>query len=257
MPMRISIRYLVLITCLASFASIAASIVVGSQMASTQPPTPELAALRAQIETMREYHDRFIAIVLWSLGIVFAIALGLAAFSWFTNKTTYERDREALRTDRDALRQELRALIADELRGAVQQVTAALAERQVAIQKAVETAVSSKLENVEKRLTNTVEAVIELQDDAIKLEAEQAVREKSHSWALWRYADYLAAAMKHGADRHEINNILDPIRTILETPNLTLDTDVTTKLVDTLKRVPERHSATVEKILERVKAAHT
>jgi len=62
------------------------------------PPTStEATLLNAQLELMRQYDQRIIATVYWSLGSFITMIVVLVGFSWFTNFKVYERDRDALR----------------------------------------------------------------------------------------------------------------------------------------------------------------
>lgn len=60
---------------------------------------PEVVALKAQLEVMREYDGRLLETVYWALGTTVVILLGLAVFGWYTNFRVYERDKEAMRED--------------------------------------------------------------------------------------------------------------------------------------------------------------
>ncbi len=73
-----------------------------ADISATQPtdqPSSETVALRAQLELMRQYDDRLLDTVYWSLGMIGAIALVLGGFSWYANFRMYERDRNSLRQE--------------------------------------------------------------------------------------------------------------------------------------------------------------
>lgn len=232
---------------------------VASAAVQGAPPQPQAAdqaaLLRAQLETVREYQDRFIAIVLWALGTVLAVALGLTAFSWYSNKTTYERDREAVRHEREALRQELRALVAEETRRSSQELTATLTERQTTIQQAVAKTLDPKLEKLNEQLTAAVGQIMELTGDALRREAEDAVQKKSYAWAIYNYCRHLDVSVKRGSDHYEVGGTLDEIRKILDTPGVLLRSDDVTSTVEALQRLPQRYRAAAELLVRRVKAA--
>ena len=90
---------------------------------------------------MRDYQEQFIEIVLWALATVLAMALGLSAFSWWTNKTAAQRDREALR-------QELRGFLTTKMAAAMERLTKGLDDRQTIIQQSVDKVVAGKLNNL-------------------------------------------------------------------------------------------------------------
>jgi hypothetical protein len=64
-----------------------------------QNQTGEVAVLRAQIEILERNSDQLITMVSTSLQVVVVIALGLAAFSWFSNNRLYERDVATVRRE--------------------------------------------------------------------------------------------------------------------------------------------------------------
>jgi hypothetical protein len=218
-------------------------------------PQTEVVALRAQLETMRSYQDRFIAIVLWALGTVITIALGLAAFGWYTNKTTYERDRDALRQERETLRHELRALLSDEIRRVSQELTASLSEREKSASQATEKSLDAKLEKLNSRMNSIAGDVLDVQHDTVVREAEEALRDKRYAWALYKYSESLESSVKRRADHYEVGDTLDEMRKILDIPDVSLDADAVTTTVEALKRLPTRYQAAAESLIRRVKQA--
>ena len=75
-----------------SFLFLTAALLLGgsvlAQEAPSQPQPPSLVqfeVLKAELETTQAFQDRFISMVQWSMGTVIAIALGLAAFSWYSS----------------------------------------------------------------------------------------------------------------------------------------------------------------------------
>ena len=82
-----------------------------STVAKVQPSeesSPEVAALRAQLELMRQYDQRLLNTVYWALGTVVFVALLLSGYSWYANFRVYQRDRANLRD-------ELRLLVQKEM----------------------------------------------------------------------------------------------------------------------------------------------
>lgn len=59
--------------------------------------SPEVTALRDELATIREYDQRLLNTVLWSLSGVFLLVILLGSYSWFTNFRIYSRDLESLR----------------------------------------------------------------------------------------------------------------------------------------------------------------
>jgi hypothetical protein len=202
---------------------------------------------------MRAYQEQFLSVVEWSLGIVAAMALGLSAFSWYTNKTNYERDREALRQERENLRQESKTQLTEEMRRVSDQLAAAMSSRQGEIEKAVEKGVAAKLAKLTEQVRDLESDVLELTSEMVKQEAKQSIKDGNHHWALYKYCDYLHLSVKRSADHYEVNETLDSIRKILNTAGLKLNADDVTNTVETLKSLPRRYHAASDALIERVK----
>lgn len=69
------------------------------QVTEQTSPTPSLdekALLRGQLAEMREYDQRLLATVYWSLSGVFLLVVVIAGLNWFANYRVYERERESL-----------------------------------------------------------------------------------------------------------------------------------------------------------------
>ena len=133
-----------------------------SALQPTTPPSPsgsavtdqqqELAVLRAQLETIKQYDQRMETIVLWSLGLVVLVGFALIAGSWYTNKTVTARDRAEIQTaletelrarigDIERTQNEARKLLAQELQAELQQ-----------IQKQASSSVSSEIKTLQDRI---------------------------------------------------------------------------------------------------------
>jgi hypothetical protein len=87
------------------------------QPTATPQPDPEVIALRAQLDLMRDTDSRMLATVYWALSFVGALAVLLVGYNWFTNKWQYERDKTTLFN-------ELRSLLNKELNDRVSEVEA-------------------------------------------------------------------------------------------------------------------------------------
>ena len=73
---------------------------VQSGASPTSPmATDEKEFLRGQLAEMRDYDQRLLATVYWSLGGVFLVIVVIAGLNWFANYRIYERERESLRNE--------------------------------------------------------------------------------------------------------------------------------------------------------------
>ena len=224
------------------------------------PPSAEVLALRAQLETIDEYNESFIEVVLWSLGTVATIAFGLGVFGWWTNKTTYERDREALKQERDILRREVDAAISAQIQKLSQEVLKGLDARQgqiaTATQQAVEKPFNAKLSKLTEAVKDWADEILELKASLLEREAEDALRQKRYTWALYKYCELIPLSVKRDAD-YEIAEFLDQIATILDGVSANafepkLGADDVNRTVTVLKALPAEHQPAAQKLIQRV-----
>ncbi|MFV5661065.1 hypothetical protein VXR58_12760 [Acinetobacter pittii] len=64
----------------------------------------QIEVLKAQVEVMKNYQDKFLSTVYWSLGGVFGIVVLLVGYNWFTNFKNQEKELQGLK---DYISQEL------------------------------------------------------------------------------------------------------------------------------------------------------
>jgi hypothetical protein len=73
----------------------------------TAQPDPEVIALRAQLEQMQRSDDRMYNTVLWSLGGLFSLALGIVFYNGFVTNRNYERELSAMRQELQAANRDI------------------------------------------------------------------------------------------------------------------------------------------------------
>jgi hypothetical protein len=218
--------------------------------------TEELRVLKTQIATTQEYQDQFISIVQWSLGAVLAMALGLAAFNWYSSKASYERDIQSLRQENRALHAELTALIRTEADASAKRLTDGLSARQVEIQAAVSKALEQKLAKQSSDISEVKTDVLDLQYRETQREAKEAARDKNYSWAIYTYSELLGISVRQGSDHYQVGEILDEIGKLLDNPATALSADNVTEVVESLKRLPQRYQAAAQNLIPRINRAH-
>lgn len=226
---------------------------LAQQHAPAVTPT-EVVALRAQLDIVRDYQDRFVGIVMWSLGAVVTMTIGLLAFGWYTNKTNYERDRDAVRQERETLRHELRAFLSDEIRRVTQEVNGSIAENEKAIQQRVEKTALASIQKLSSKLDSTTARILEIEHDNLEREAKEALKEKNPRWAVYKYCELLDSSVRRQADHYEVPDILDSIKSALATPGIKMYADDVTNTVEALNRLPAKYQAASERLVEIVKS---
>lgn len=221
--------------------------------AASSAQVAEIAVLKAQLEVMRQMQESFLSMAQWTLGTAIAVAFALAAFGWHTNKTNYERDREALQADAKALRESLEAMLKERLHEAQGVMEKALMARQAAIQGAVEKSIQGKFESLTSRINSVSNDVHELQAEAMEKEADEAAGKQIYGWAVFQYSRVLDLYVKRETDEYEAADILDKLLKIVRTPGVNLDAETVNTAVETLQRLPKRHHAACEPLIAGLK----
>lgn len=222
---------------------------------SASAPSAEVQILKAQLESMRLFHDSFVSMAQWALGTAIAVVLSLAVFSWFTSKTNYERDRDLLKQQAQSLKDEIAIQLQKELLESRQALEAGLVTRQATIQKAVEAAINPKIQAAHLAAQEANDLARELKADAEFNEAKVAQKDKRYEWAVYKYCLALEIYVKRQTDFYQASDALDAINEILKTPGVSMDTDTVTSAVETLQRLPKQHHAVTESLITRLKKA--
>ena len=93
-------RNVILLSLLAAFLSLGATNAVAEpEPASTTRASTELqiAVLKAQLDAARDFHEKILSTVYWSLGTVAGLAALIVGYQWFSIGTLYKRDKSVLR----------------------------------------------------------------------------------------------------------------------------------------------------------------
>lgn len=221
---------------------------VGYAYGQTQP-SQEVVALRAQVETMKGYQEQFVEVVLWSLGGVVALVLALLAFSFFSSKTSYERDRRFLEQERKVIEEEIQAKIRHEFAELSERITSLVSEREELIKGKIEGGVLSKIGSISSRVDDLKDDVLDLRYDALKREAEDGERSKQFGWAIYKYRQMLEISITRGFD-FQFPDLLDSIKKCLANSSLKIDSDELSELSSVLKKLPPKYGVASEHLIE-------
>ena len=96
----------------------------------------EVIQLKATLQVVQSYQDKFLATVYWSLGTIATIVVLLVGFGWFANFRIYERDKSALKD-------ELHMIMNEEL---------------LQLRKIVETHVTDSTKSIERQIDEATKA---------------------------------------------------------------------------------------------------
>ena len=170
---------------------------------SNAASSAEIQVLRAQLESMRFFHDSFISMSQWALGVAITIVLSLAVFGWFTNKANYERERDLLLQQAQQLKDEVANLLQTRINESRKELEASLNSRQAAIQKAVESAIQPKINSIQSTVKDVGDVALELKADAEFKEAKEAQQSRRYEWAVYKYCQAIEIYVKRETDFYQ------------------------------------------------------
>jgi len=104
--------------------------------------------LRAQLDLTREYDQRLLATVYWSLSATFLLLVLVGGINWWTNFRLYEREREALRELIQVNVQQESAKLEDGFRKLHESVDCKLSTQRSELQSAVTSATKDALQKL-------------------------------------------------------------------------------------------------------------
>ena len=218
-------RYAILVLCLFSFsvsryaqpASPGNS--SNSDQKQVQNEAEKVVILQAQLELMRQYDQRLLDTVYWSLTTTGGIVLLVVGLGWYTNFRFYKRDLEDIRRDIHAsLRQEISEI-------------------------ARETALSIARQTTDSAMRDFEE----MQYQLLKLEADRYEKDDSISNAVYAYTRMLPLAQSVHQDLYAPEVLEETIR-LLKKEKVLMHSVLIPKIHKALEYLPKEYSADVDTI---------
>ncbi len=200
---------------------------------------PEIAVLKAQLDTMKQFQDSFMSMAQWTLGSAIAVALAMGAFAWYSSKTNYERDKEFLQREVVNVRSELRVQLRSDL--------------EHSIQDSIQNAFGLKTSRFDSRIDEVEDEVLVLKERALEQDAKEAAKAGNYCWAVRGYCDLLQVYVKRQSERYFAGDVLDKLRDIARNPAATLDADTVAMAAEALSKLPKAHSAAVDSLISGLK----
>lgn len=242
---------MLIVTLFLSLNIMAETIVKGSQ---TQAPleSNEVILLKAQITSMENHQSQLISIVLWSLSSVIAMALGLAAFNWYTSKVSYEREIHAISQESTAKYKDLHSEIRSSINEQSQILRSELGSKEEEIKNFVIEKLQKKFNAQTAMIDGNRLKIIDLQYNLVELLAENAMKEGRATWAIYQYCDLLEISVKQKSDDYRVTEILDHISKALDTPNICISSNDITKTTNVFKKLPEAYHPAAQKVLDKL-----
>lgn len=112
----------------------------------------QIEVLKAQVEVMKSYQDKFLSTVYWSLGGVFGIVILLVGYNWFTNFKDQEKEiqyfKNLILTTLEASKKELIGELNLRKKELIEDVV-----------NEVNLKIDSELKKLKSNLTNDIEAI--------------------------------------------------------------------------------------------------
>lgn len=255
--MSTTIRTLFVAMFLSFTGSVLSHVPVSQPVASVDEQKTEVAVLRAQLETTKQFHDSYMTVTVSALGTAIAIVLALAVFSWFTSKSNYERDRAFLEEKVAILKRELEANAkrqADEIR---KELVTTIDTRQAAISKAVESALTQKISTLSVEINRVKSTALELKIETQLNTAKTSLKDKMYDYAIAEYCEAIRLHVERGTDSFMAGDIFDKIYAILKIPDVHMSADNLKEAIDILEALPKDHKYIAEQLVIRLKNLHS
>jgi hypothetical protein len=204
----------------------------------------EVIALRAQLETMRQYDQRLLETVYWSLGGMFTVVIVIVGVGWYTNFRLYERDKSALRQD-------LLLSIKDDTR---KEIESAARQAHKELREAIDPA-STKSNSDLHRLSREVKGI---KYDLYELETSQQEINRVYNNVLRSYIKMIEVAQAMGQDYFISRTLGDVVRVlkILANEEVTpLDGGVAKDVTKMLDSLCSEFSVDVDTVRQLLRAA--
>lgn len=217
----------------------------------------EVVLLKAQLTSMDKHQSQLISIVLWSLSAVIAIALGLAAFNWYTSKVSYEREIQAISQESNAKYQELQSQLKSRIDEHSKTILAELGTKEEDISNRVIKELQKKLDKQTSILNQYKSRILELEYENKERLAKEAMAEGRLEWGIYQYCDLLGISVIKGSHYYQVGEILDEISKALDNPNISMSSDDVTRTTEALRKLPEQYQAAAENLIPKVNKAHS
>lgn len=209
----------------------------------TSTPTPvsqpqnqtepeKIAVLQAQLDLMRQYDQRLLNTVYWSLGSIGGIVLLVVGLGWYTNFRIYRRDVEDIKRD-----------VKNDFENSLNSIKTSLRSEMLnESRNAVESSVKSAFRDIRG-----------VQYQIMKLEAERWENTGVHANAVFTYSEMIQLANETYADMY-VPEILEQMLRLLKTKEVLLTSRATASITKALVAVPTEYSADVDAINQLIRS---
>lgn len=221
--------------------------------------TIQIEVLKAQVEVMKSYQDKFLSTVYWSLGTVAALVVFLAGFNWFTSNRNAEKEavlhKEMISNELNSIKNSIDQQILDlkedfknELNNDVKNIKVMQSENNANLKSELEAKISKKYDD----------NFFEIQRDYKSIERDLLLLKYSFLMEKERFSTALRTAtqlLKLSENDHEywvsnaFEKIQDSLKAIIKSSNsVFIDADDQAKIVKTMKPFNESHKIFIDNI---------
>lgn len=221
--------------------------------------TIQIEVLKAQVEVMKSYQDKFLSTVYWSLGTVAALVVFLAGFNWFTNHRNLEKDAElqkemvvnelnSIKNNIDQQILELKQDFQNELNNDLKNINDMQHNNITNLKSEIDSQISTKFDNQISRVINIQK---EMRRDLLKLEYERLMDKELFGSALRVATDLLILSESGSGFRIGLafEKIIDTLKLALKYKKTSfIDVDDRAKLTRAMKPFIEKYKIEIDNI---------
>lgn len=256
--MRTFLKNLIVALCFACASALGVAQPTASSASASAPvaaaaAAAEIAALRAQIETTKQFQDSFITMAQWALGTAVAVALALSVFAWQSNKTTYERDRESLAREAKNLAAELRTELQTQIAERSKEVVDSLGTKEKSIADALSKTLDARIALVKGKLSDIEDDIQELQEKDLAQQAQMWTDKDVQSNALAVLAELLVHQIKRESGEYFLSETLNKILEISKDSSKSIGADTYAAVNDAIEKLPRGLRGACDPILANLK----
>lgn len=214
----------------------------------------QIEVLKAQVEVMKSYQDKFLSTVYWSLGTVAALVVFLAGFNWFTNNRNAEKEsalhKEMITTELNTIQNDLKKLISESLLDNQKSQSAHLANLKENLRQLIN-------RDFEKKLHSINRDVITLKRKSIQESYSKAFEKKVYSNAIRATCELLDLSLNDYDFQSNTSDALSMIETTLkkvkeEGKIATIEPNVIAQLTTSLTPFEDKHIIVVKRIYQQL-----
>ena len=215
---------------------------IGSALAQT-PQGTQQEVINTWFEILKDYNDRLIATVYWSLGIVGVVFAGILGFSWLANFKIYERDKISLENKLDSNAAEASAKLELKLNELEAKLVKDLAKRLDGISNSIREDVREDIDEINRD-------ILDLKVERLLAESNEHTAAGSISLSISKLIEVCELIIKSPDHSVELDSALIEIHKLLQKGDAGLWLSELTSLIQSL---PKQHEVIVERIRDQLK----